>query len=84
VENPELAGTLIFDATISTSGAVSLTVVRNDGALDAAEVTSCVVARMRGANFTDAAPEGGEVRARFGLSFRPASPPPTADGACVR
>jgi hypothetical protein len=71
VDNPELAGALEFDVTIAESGAVSAAVARDDDALSAAGVTSCVMGRMRQASFTDSPPQGGEVRARFGLTFRP-------------
>jgi hypothetical protein len=69
--DPELAGTLEFDVTIAESGAVSAAVARNDDALQAAGVTDCVLGRMRQVSFADTPPQGGEVRARFGLTFRP-------------
>jgi hypothetical protein len=71
--DPELAGTLDFDIMIAESGAVSASVARNDDGLQAAGVTDCVLARMRQASFAATPPQGGEVRARFGLTFRPAS-----------
>jgi hypothetical protein len=71
--DPELAGTLEFEVTIAESGAVSASVARDDDALSAAGVTSCVLGRMRQTSFAGSPPQGGEVRARFGLTFRPAS-----------
>lgn len=71
-QNPELAGRLEFDVRISEDGGVMPTVAQNDAALETAGVTQCVLLRLRTVSFSSAPPQGGEVRARFGLEFRPA------------
>lgn len=69
VRDPTLAGDLTFLITINQQGGVSVEVERNAPALDAAGVTSCIVAKLSTMNFASSPPQGGDFRVRLPVSF---------------